>query len=97
MNSISRLKSLTISRFFRRDPRLIDMAQSIGDMEEGSSRTTSVFSSAHKESLYRGHDLSSKGSFEIEDWDNDPANPYNWSTRRKVQQVVAVSFATFTT
>lgn len=30
-------------------------------------------------------------------WDNDPENPYNWSTGRKVLQVLMLASAAFTT
>ncbi|KAJ5555798.1 hypothetical protein N7461_004268 [Penicillium sp. DV-2018c] len=31
------------------------------------------------------------------DWDNDPSNPYNWSLGAKVQQVLVIGWAAFTT
>lgn len=31
------------------------------------------------------------------DWDKDPENPYNWSARLKVQQVLMIASAAFTT
>lgn len=30
-------------------------------------------------------------------WDEDPANPYNWPARLKVQQVLMIASAAFTT
>ncbi|KAJ5689525.1 hypothetical protein N7462_003917 [Penicillium macrosclerotiorum] len=31
------------------------------------------------------------------DWDSDPNNPYNWPTKRKVQQIIMLGSAAFTT
>jgi hypothetical protein len=31
------------------------------------------------------------------EWDDDPYNPYNWPTRFKIQQVIMMASAAFTT
>lgn len=73
------------------------MAQSVEDAEAGSGDTTPNPSSAYREPIKHERDLPLKSYSQLENWDDDPENPYNWSTGRKVKQVVMLSFAAFTT
>lgn len=77
--------------------QLVEMTQSVEDTEAGSGDTLPDASSAYREPLPHGHDLALKRSSQLENWDDDSENPYNWSTGRKVKQVVMLSFAAFTT
>ncbi|KAJ5766081.1 uncharacterized protein N7511_003697 [Penicillium nucicola] len=39
----------------------------------------------------------SRGNNDVWNWDEDPSNPYNWPSRLKVQQVLMIASAAFTT
>ncbi|CAG8396084.1 unnamed protein product [Penicillium salamii] len=72
------------------------MTRPTEDVEAGSNGTTANTSTC-KETDHLGQDLTPKSSHaEYMDWENDPVNPYNWPLRAKIQQVVMISCAAFT-
>jgi hypothetical protein len=65
-------------------------------METTQAAQTGVFHPMESHGVTQLDPISNPGK-DLFDWNEDPSNPFNWSTRRKAQQVLMIACAAFTT
>lgn len=75
------------------------MVQLGDDPEANIQGPTEVLQSSSKDTLENaiGTIAEKPNRSETWNWDDDPSNPYNWPTSKKVLQVVMIGWSAFTT
>jgi len=75
------------------------MAQLDEDLEAGAHATIDDSPSSNEDTPNDGRDITTEKpkNDKTWNWDDDPNNPYNWSSRHKIQQVFMIAAAAFTT